>query len=129
MLVEQYQVTQTANGPYRRVFLQSENHFGLTVWYEDSSLGNIIGFQLGFKANPFNTDGEFLFTIWPKSAVKVVETSQISPSSGGSGPAVKTLDLTTAQPPAGFALSYGKISRSLPVEIQNYLARALKDFL
>ena len=128
-LIEQYDVSQKQGEPHRRVFIQDSNQFGLSIWYEDNSLEKILGFQLGFKVNPFNTDEEYLFTVWPKSDNKEVETTKIASSNESTGPATKTHETTTTQPPAEFEDCYRKICKSLPPEIQNYLNRKLKSYL
>ncbi|MEQ1876636.1 MAG: hypothetical protein ABL958_08315, partial [Bdellovibrionia bacterium] len=64
MKLQEYEISQNTNEPPRRYFTDN-NHFDLVVWYADRACKVIIGFQLGYKENPLNTDDEHFLSHYP----------------------------------------------------------------
>jgi hypothetical protein len=129
MFVEQTKITQPAKGLRRRIFIQHEGHFALIVWYPDESMSEIAGFQMGFKSNPFDTDKEFFFTVWPADQEKKVVSSQTGTPTEGAAPAIKTLADATSGPPADFAAKYRSIASSLPPAVRDYVDGKLSNII
>lgn len=128
MKLREYSIVQKQSEPARRFFSDTE-HFDLVVWYEDSDFKKAIGFQLGYKENPFNTDDEYFISHLPNmgSTLEIKLSKSMGPTS--LIPASKTIAPTTERPPHSFFKSINGALEDLPSEIRSFVESHLKDIL
>jgi hypothetical protein len=122
----EYKIRQNPSEHPRRHF-SDNGHFDLIVWYHDSSFEKIMGFQLGFKVNPFDTDKEYFLSHWPDmestSSFELSKTAETEHSYA----APKIIQQTDEPPPPTFIKKLDLIADSLPRELKHYLEKFVRQ--
>lgn len=120
MKIKEYNIQQSPSEPPRRQFSDNQ-HFDLVIWYQNPKFEKIIGFQLGYKENPFNTDEEYFLTHLPSmentSEIALSKTSGSAPQY----PAPKLIHSTNEILPPSFFDRIKGVLGDLPDEARAYL--------
>ena len=122
--IENLKIAQRDKEHPRRVFSDS-NHFDLYTWYNNPSFDAVIGFQLIYRANPFNTDDEYFFTFKPETEENIQKGK-----TGGSipmHPAPKLILKTKEKPPESFFKDWNIIKATLPSEVLDFVQDKLNS--
>ena len=72
MHLEERPIYQSPAEPPRKNFTDGA-HWDLIVWFDTAEFKKIVGFQIGYKEHPFNTDEEFFLTLRPSNSVGAFE--------------------------------------------------------
>lgn len=128
MKLKEYPIVQKQSEPARRHFSDME-HFDLVVWYQNPDFKKAIGFQLGYKENPFNTDDEYFFSHLPSmgNTLEIKLSRTMGPTS--LFPAPKTIGPTTESPPQSFFKSINAVLEDLPSDVRSFVEPHLKLIL
>ena len=121
--IENKRINQRKKEHPRRVFADT-NHFDLYVWYDNSQFENIIGFQLIYRANPFNTDDEYFFTLKPQLEEEKAQTGKTG-AKVNSYAAPKVIVKTETDPPLSFRKDWEVIKSTLPEDIESFVQERL----
>src|SRR5438034_1023434 len=120
MKIKESYIIQIQSEPPRRYFTDTQ-HFDVFVWYRNSNFDKIIGFQIGYKENPFNTDKEYFITqraaTTGDSKVELGKTGELITQF----PAPKLIRPTDAMPPKTFFKQIRTVLEDLPEDIRIFL--------
>ncbi|MGZ3805341.1 MAG: hypothetical protein ACXVB4_14090 [Pseudobdellovibrionaceae bacterium] len=118
-------IYQSPSEPSRKNFTDSKN-LDIIVWFENSNFDKIVGFQISYKENPFDTDNEFFITYkkTPESpeSLKLGRTSPTTTMH----PANKMIKQVSDRPPNSFFLLMDKALRDLPKDIRVYVEKIIR---
>jgi len=123
--LEETNVTQPPDEPPRRFFTDGK-HFDLYIWYSELKKISIVGFQLSFRSNPFNTDCEYYISHFPSDIRD--DQNHLGKTDLVIAPyaAPKIIKTTDAPPSAEMLVLLNERLDSLPPDVRAYVESQLK---
>ena len=122
MRLEERPIYQSPTEPPRKNYSDGE-HWDIIVWYENSEFAKIVGFQIGYKEYPFNTDEESFLTLRPH--IDGIEFGIISKGSEPA-PAAKLIKRVDKLPDS-FLKKVAPMISTLPTNIKSFLLARLEN--